>query len=126
MIIIKKKKQVKETVSTWSRNWLLSPTTWPLTNWLLLLFKYLNNIFQRQGSTTNRRQKMLSKRFSNSKTFHAVDFYSTVINLFLIEKNVFIVMVHILINKDILNLVIVISNSSSKTVITFTPTLYYF
>ena len=54
--------------------------------------------------------------------FQNMDFYSTVIHLFLIEKNVLIVMI----KKDVLNLVIVISNSLSKTVITFTPTFYYF
>ena len=55
-----------------------------------------------------------------------MDFYATVINLFLFDKNMLVAMVHMLINKDVLNLVIVISDSSSNTAITFVPNLYYF
>ena len=71
-------------------------------------------------------QQKKENAFQEIFKFPNMDFYSTAIHLFLIDKNVLIVMVHILINKDVLNLVIVISNSLSKIVITFTPTFYYF
>ena len=60
-------------------------------------FSSISTTFCRpNASTSSRRQIMLSKSLSNSK---AQIFYATGINLFLVGKNVLIIMVPILINK---------------------------
>ena len=69
--------------------------TWPFANWLPVL-RDLDNFLQ---STTRRRQKMLSKNLSNPEVW--IFLLQEQTNLFLFCKNVLIVMVPILINKDV-------------------------
>ena len=60
----------------------------------------LTTFWRENASTTSRRQKMLSKNLLNPEMW--IFMLQEETNLFLIGKNMFIVMVLILINKDVL------------------------
>ena len=86
----------------WIRLWSFASSTIFLTSHLTShqpttnFFKYLDNFCKENASTTRRMQN-----FQEFNEFGSADFYTTGIEVFLVGKNVLIVMVPILINKDI-------------------------